>query len=60
LRRKIPDLVEALTGHFDEHHALIVGQLLGRIAATEQAVAELDAHLEAAMTALRRRGCSPG
>jgi transposase len=49
LRRKIPDLTEALTGHFDDHHALIVGQLLARIAATEQAVADLDAHLEAAM-----------
>jgi transposase len=49
LRRKIPDLVEALTGHFDDHHALIVGQLLARIAATEQAVADLDAHLEVAM-----------
>ena len=49
LRRKIPDLTEALTGHFDDHHALIVGQLLARIAATEQALADLDAHLEVAM-----------
>lgn len=49
LRRKIPDLTEALTGHFDDHHALIVGQLLARIAATEQAIADLDAHLEQAM-----------
>jgi len=45
LRRKIPDLAEALTGRFDAHHALIVGQLLARIAATEQALADLDAHL---------------
>ena len=50
LRRKIPDLTEALTGHFDDHHALIVGQLLARLAATEQAIADLDAHLEEAMT----------
>jgi transposase len=50
LRRKIPDVVEALTGHFDDHHALIVGRLLGRLAATEQAVADLDAYLEVAMT----------
>jgi len=49
LRRKIPDLTEALTGHFDDHHALIVGQLLARIAATERAIADLDAHLEQAM-----------
>ncbi len=25
MRRKIPDLIEALTGHFDKHHALLVG-----------------------------------
>src|SRR5665647_856837 len=45
LRRKIPELAEALTGRFDEHHALLVGQLLARIAATEQALVDLDAHL---------------
>lgn len=49
LRRKIPDLTEALTGHFDDHHALIVGQILARIAATEHAITDLDAHLEQAM-----------
>lgn len=25
--RKLPDLVEALTGHFDAHHALLVGAI---------------------------------
>ena len=30
LRRKIPDLTEALTGRFDDHHALLVGQMLRR------------------------------
>jgi transposase len=25
MRRKIPELTEALTGHFDDHHALLVG-----------------------------------
>src|SRR5665648_580932 len=45
LRRKIPELAEALTGRFDAHHALLVGQLLARIAATEQALVDLDAHL---------------
>ena len=28
LRRKIPDLTEALIGRFDEHHALLVGAIL--------------------------------
>jgi transposase len=45
LRRKIPDLTEALTGHFDDHHALIVGQLLTRLNHVEQALAELDAQI---------------
>lgn len=45
MRRKIPDLTEALTGHFDDHHALLVGQLLRRLEHTEQALKDLDAHL---------------
>jgi transposase len=50
MRRKIPDLVEALTGHFDDHHRLLVGQLLGRLEHTEQALKALDAHLAVEMT----------
>ena len=50
LRRKIPDLREALTGRFDDHHALIVGQLLTRLAQTEAALADLDAAIADAMT----------
>jgi transposase len=50
MRRKIPDLTEALTGHFDEHHELLVGQLLGRLEHTEQALKALDAHLAERMT----------
>ncbi|WP_315094723.1 transposase [uncultured Cellulomonas sp.] len=45
LRRKIPDLIEALTGRFDEHHALIVGQLLTRVNHVEQGLADLDAQI---------------
>ena len=50
MRRKIPDLTEALTGHFDDHHALLVGQLLARLAHTEQALRDLDAHIGERMT----------
>ena len=50
LRRKIPDLREALTGRFDDHHGLIVGQLLTRLAQTEAALADLDAAIADAMT----------
>src|SRR5665648_169649 len=49
MRAKIPDLREALTGRFDDHHALLVGQLLARIAHTEQAIKDLDAHIAAQM-----------
>ena len=45
LRRKIPDPTAALTGHFDDHHAIIVGQLLNRSASTERATAAFDAEL---------------
>ena len=44
MRRKIPDLTEALTGHIDEHHSLLVGQLLERLEHTEGALKKHDAH----------------
>jgi transposase len=31
LRRRIPELTEALTGHFDEHHARLAGSILHRL-----------------------------
>jgi len=49
MRAKIPDLREALTGRFDDHHGLLVGQLLARIAHTEQAIKDLDTHIAAQM-----------
>ena len=55
MRAKIPDLTEALTGHFDDHHALLVGQMLARLNRVEQALAVLDDHIEAAMTPWARQ-----
>ena len=49
MRAKIPDLREALTGRFDDHHGLLVGQLLARIAHTEAAIKDLDAHIATQM-----------
>src|SRR3954447_8423717 len=43
MRRKIPALTEALTGHFDEQHAQLARSMLARIAAVEAALAELNA-----------------
>ena len=38
-----------MTGHFDDHHALLVGAMLHRLDHVETALAELDATIEAAM-----------
>ncbi len=42
MRRKIPDLAQALDGHFDEHHARMAKTILGRLDMVEQSLAELD------------------
>jgi transposase len=42
LRRRIPELTEALTGHFDEHHARLARSILHRLDLVEAALAELD------------------
>jgi len=42
MRRKIPDLAQALEGHFDEHHARLANSILHRLDLVEQAMAELD------------------
>jgi transposase len=42
LRRKIPELAQALTGHFDANHARLARSMLRRLDLVEQALAELD------------------
>jgi transposase len=42
MRRKIPELAQALTGHFDDHHAQLARSILHRLDLVEQALAELD------------------
>jgi transposase len=46
MRRKIPQLREALTGHFDDHHAFICATMLRRIDALAADIAELDTRIE--------------
>jgi transposase len=46
MRRKIPQLREALTGHFGEHHAFICATMLRRIDALAGDIADLDARIE--------------
>jgi len=43
MRRKIPDLAQALTGTFDAHHAQLAKSMLRRLELVELALAELDA-----------------
>jgi transposase len=46
MRRKIPQLRQALTGHFDDHHAFICATMLRRIDALAVDIAALDARIE--------------
>ena len=43
MRHKIPDLAQALTGHFDANHARLARSMLRRLDLVEQALAELNA-----------------
>src|SRR3954453_4682768 len=54
LRRKIPDLTEALVGRFNEHHAFMARLFLDRIDAHSADIARLDARIEEAMAPVRR------
>jgi transposase len=42
LRKKLPQLRQALTGRFSEHHGLLVGLSLGHLEHLERAIARLD------------------
>lgn len=46
MRSKIPDLAQALEGHFDAHHAQLARSLLDRIDRVERAMRELDLAIE--------------
>lgn len=49
LRKKIPELREALRGRFREHHALLIRLCLDHTTHLEAAVAELDERVDAVM-----------
>lgn len=50
LRAKIPQLREALTGRFREHHALLVRLCLEHVEQIEASIARLDAEVDKVMT----------
>lgn len=50
LRRKIPDLQEAFTGYFTDHHAFLLGRMLQRIDTLSADIAAVDARIEEQLT----------
>lgn len=46
MRTKISQLEEAFTGHFTDHHALLLSRMLARIDALDADIAELDTTIE--------------
>jgi transposase len=46
LRKKIPLLQEAFTGHFTNHHAFLLGKMLGRVDQISSDIAEVDTRIE--------------
>jgi transposase len=54
LRRKIPELTEALAGRVSEHHRFMLKLHMGQIQRYEAEVADLDRRIEAVMTPLDR------
>jgi len=53
LRSKIPELTEALTGRFSEHHAVMVRLYLNLIDEHTRTIEELNAHIEEAIEPFR-------
>src|SRR3954452_18918122 len=46
MRVKIPQLVEAFTGHFDDHHRFLLARMLARIDGIDADIAVLDTQIE--------------
>lgn len=46
MRRKLPQMREALTGHFEDHHACICAATLRRADALAADITALDARIE--------------
>lgn len=53
LRKKIPELREALRGRFSDHHALMVGMALDHLDYLDAAIAKLDVEVDALFATAR-------
>lgn len=54
LRKKLPQLREALTGHVTDHHRFMLRALLGQVDALDALVESFDARVEEVMSPLAR------
>lgn len=59
LRRKIPQLRQALRGRFRDHHALLIGLSLEHTAHLEAAIARLDDRVDEAFTSATHTTVNP-
>ena len=55
LRRKTPELIESLTGHFDDHHAVLIGSMLDRLRQVEASLAACDAQIVTELAPWKRQ-----
>jgi transposase len=53
LVRKHPALIEALTGRFDDHHAMLAGQICDHVDYLDAAINQLDTHIDAEVAPFR-------
>jgi transposase len=53
LTRKHPTLIEALTGWFNDQHALLAGQILDHVDYLNHAISQLDTQIDAGMQPFR-------
>lgn len=53
MRTKLPELEEALTGHFDDHHGLLCQLMLDHIDTLNAQIGQLDDQIEAQMAPFR-------
>jgi transposase len=60
LRRKIPQLRQALRGRFGEHHALLIGLCLDHITHLEGAITRLDARVDEVFATQAAEIAGPG
>jgi transposase len=55
LRKKIPELTDAMLGRFTDHHALLAGEMLGRVDAADATIARLSVQIETLLEPFREQ-----